>query len=88
VEGNILNHPRVSSVLAKSFVYAELWVGRDQDSTDFFKGLGIGGELPQYVVVDAEGRILVHYKRPANVASMTPDDFAAFLEDGAKKAAP
>lgn len=88
MEGNILSHSRVSSVLAEKFVYAELWVGRDADSTEYLKGLNIGNELPQYAIVDAEGKLMLHYERPANVASMTPDTFAAWLEQGLKNAAP
>jgi hypothetical protein len=88
VEGNILSHSRVSSLLAEKFVYAELWVGRDTDSTDYFKSLNIGNELPQYAIVDGDGRLILHYKRPANVASMTPDGFAVYLDEGLKKVAP
>ena len=48
----------------------------------------LADELPQYAIVDAEGKLILHYDRPANVASMTPDDFAAYLEQGLKKGAP
>lgn len=75
-------------MLAQHFVYAELWVGRDQDSTDYFNTLNIGNELPQYAIVDAQGKLTLHYARPANVASITPEGFASYLEDGLKKAAP
>ena len=88
MEGNILSHSRVSSVLAEKFVYAELWVGRDVDSTDYFTSLNIGNELPQYAIVNADGKLILHYDRPANVASMTPEGFASYLEDGLKKVAP
>jgi len=82
VEEKILRNPSVSRVLATDFVFAQLWVGRDDDSTAFFNKLDMGGALPQYAIVDTEGNMLLKYDRPANVASMTPEDFVAYLEKG------
>jgi len=75
-------------VLNDKFVFAEMWVERGSEGEAVLKGLKFSSALPQYAVVDAEGKLVSRYDRPQNVASITPDAFAAWLEESLKSYRP
>lgn len=73
-------------MLNEKFIFAQMWVERGSEGEAVLKGLGLDATLPQYAIVDADGKMILRYDRPTNVASMTPKGFAAWLEDGLKAA--
>jgi hypothetical protein len=75
-------------VLNEKFIYTEMWVESGSEGESVLKALKFSTALPQYAVLDAEGNLIARYDRPNNVASMTPEGFASYLEDTLKKAVP
>jgi len=75
-------------VLNEKFIFAQMWVESGSEGAAVLQSLNLDATLPQYAIVDADGKMILRYDRPANVASMTPEGFASYLEDGLKKAAP
>lgn len=75
-------------MLNEKYIFAQMWVESGSEGEAVLKGLKLDVSLPQYAIVDANGNMILRYDRPTNVASMTPDSFASYLEDGLKKAAP
>lgn len=75
-------------MLNEKFIYTEMWVESGSEGESVLKALKFSTALPQYAIVDADGNLISRYERPTNVASMTPQGFASYLEDVLKKAAP
>lgn len=75
-------------MLNEKFIFAQMWVESGSEGAALLQSLNLDATLPQYAIVDADGKMILRYDRPSNVASMTPEGFASYLEDGLKKAAP
>jgi thiol:disulfide interchange protein DsbD len=89
VEKNIFPKGPVHSRLGADFVLCQQWTDRknDQEPKDNYEKYGQGGKgVPMYVIVDPDGTMVEKLVPPQFINSLTPEEFAAFLDRGKAKA--
>jgi len=89
VETNILPKEPVRGKLESDFILVHQWTDRrgehgEEARQNYRKYVGgqAGYPVPAYVVIDADGNVLSHFVPPQFINSVTPAQFARFLDEG------
>ena len=87
VETNIFPRSPVAGKLTDDFILCQQYTDTgDKKANANYKEYGKGGKgVPMYVIVDSDGKMLEKFVPPQFINSLTPKEFAEFMDRGKDK---